>query len=256
MSVIAEEAGVPVQKILGADLYLTTRMKPSIWGMKREFISAQRLDNLSGCYCAFRGFLASEDSRSKELPGTGIMPMLCIFDNEEVGSRTRQGAESDFLISALERIAEDLGMTKEEQFMLQANSFMISSDNAHAVHPNYPDKADPVNRPQMNKGIVLKHHAGYKYTTDGISAAVIRSLCSRHQIPLQEFTNRSDMTSGSTLGNISSTKVSIHTADIGLAQLSMHSCYETAGTKDPADMAALMTYFFRENLPAIRTDFS
>ena len=254
LHMLASEAGVREENILGADLFLTTRMEPSIWGADGEYISAQRLDDLMCCYSAFRGFLEAGSkscASGTEEGASGILPVFCVFDNEEVGSRTGQGAESDFLAGNFRRICEVLGMTAEEYRILQARSFMISADNAHAVHPNYPEKADPVNRPQMNRGIVLKHHANQKYTTDGISAAVLRSLCRRRGIPVQDFSNRSDMGSGSTLGNISNTQLSMPTADIGLAQLSMHSCYETAGTKDPAYLAELAEAFYTEELPQV-----
>ena len=258
MRAAAQAAGVRPESILGADLYLTTRMRPSVWGPSREFLSAQRLDDLECCYCIFRGFLESAASVQKaetgagtETSGPAILPVFCVFDNEEVGSRTGQGAESDFLAENYERICEAAGLTAEERRVMKARSFMISADNAHAVHPNYPDKADPVNRPQMNRGIVLKHHAGQKYTTDGVSAAILRDICRRHGIPVQDFSNRSDMAGGSTLGNISQTQLSVRTADIGLAQLAMHSCYETAGSRDPAYLAELARCFYLEKLPEV-----
>ncbi len=247
LKTVAGEAGVSPESILGADLYLTTRMPPAAWGPRGEFISAQRLDDLECCYCIFRAFLDAGDPQAE----AGILPVFCVFDNEEVGSRTGRGAESDFMAENFERLCEAAGLTPEARRVLKARSFMISADNAHAVHPNYPDKADPVNRPRMNGGIVLKHHAGQKYTTDGVSAAVIRRLCRRHDIPVQDFSNRSDMTGGSTLGNIAQTQLSVRCADIGLAQLSMHSCYETAGAEDPAHLEKLARYFYLEKLPEV-----
>lgn len=266
----AAEAGVSPENVLGADLYLTTRMQPSVWGARGEFISAQRLDDLECCYCIFRGFLESAEilpgldaaetaaagnaaeTRAAAAAGSeGILPIFCVFDNEEVGSRTGQGAGSDFLSENFGRICAAAGLTPEERQILKARSFMISADNAHAAHPNSPEKADPVNRPAMNGGVVLKHHASQKYATDGVSAAVIRRLCRRHDIPLQDFSNRSDMGSGSTLGNISQTQLSVRCADIGLAQLAMHSCYETAGAEDPAYLKALARYFYAEKLPEV-----
>ena len=251
LQLIAEEAGVKADAIVGADLYLTTRMEPSVWGLRQEFLSAQRLDDLECCWGAFSGFLSSGNAEG----AAGILPVFCIFDNEEVGSHTRQGAASDFLAAAITRICEGLGMSAEEKQILLAKSFLVSADNAQAVNPNYPEKSDPVNRPQINKGIVLKHHAGQKYTTDAVSAAIIRSLCRRHDIPLQDFTNRSDTTSGTTLGNIAATRVSVRTADIGLAQLAMHSCYETAGVKDPLWLAEFAHYLCLEALPGIGLAF-
>ena len=250
LRLLAEEAGVQPEMILGADIYLTTRMQPSVWGASGEYISSPKLDDLECCYAAFRGFLESGEEDGEK----SVLPMFCVFDNEETGSRSGQGAESDFLAGSFRRICAALGMNEEERAVLQARSFMLSADNAHAVHPNYPEKADPVNRPLMNRGIVLKHHANQKYTTDGISAAVTRSICRRHGIPLQDFSNRSDMNGGSTLGNISNTQLSMRTADIGLAQLSMHSCYETGGTKDPVYLRDLAKYFYTEKLPEVTAE--
>ena len=241
---IARETGVDEKDILASDLYLTTRERASVWGTNDEFISAQRLDDLECAYCSLQGLKEACEG----MPEDGVMPVLAVFDNEEVGSRTRQGAESDFLVNTVERVCEILGMTDEDKQIMLAKSFMISADNAHAVHPNYPDKADPVNRPRMNKGIVLKYHAGQKYTTDAVSAAILRDICEKHDIPLQEFANRSDMNGGSTLGNISGTQLSVRTADIGLAQLAMHSCRETAGAKDPQYLAGLAKVFFEEKI--------
>ena len=156
----------------------------------------------------------------------------CVLDNEEVGSGTKQGAASTFLYDTLTRVHESLGMTREEYLIHLADSFMISADNAHAVHPNYAEKADPVNRPFLNGGIVIKFNANQKYCTDGVSAAMFRDVCRQADVPVQTFTNRSDMLGGSTLGNISNTQVALNTVDIGLPQLAMHSPYETVGVKD------------------------
>jgi aspartyl aminopeptidase len=157
----------------------------------------------------------------------------CVFDNEEVGSGTKQGAASTFLKDTLRRLNSSLGRTEEQYYTALAGSYMLSADNAHAVHPNYSDKADPVNRPVMNGGIVIKYNANQKYTTDGASQAMLKMVLNKAKIPYQTFTNRSDMAGGSTLGNISNTQVALNTVDIGLAQLAMHSPYETAGAQDP-----------------------
>ena len=158
--------------------------------------------------------------------------MLCVFDNEEVGSRTKQGADSSFLESLIDRINDNLGRSREEYYTAYANSFMISADNAHAFHPAHADKYDPVQSPKMNEGIVIKFSARQSYTTDAVSAAFVRMICDDSNIPYQIFVNHSDEPGGSTLGNISNSHVSINTADIGLAQLAMHSSFETAGIKD------------------------
>ena len=166
------------------------------------------------------------------------------FDNEEVGSRTRQGADSTFLQDILERIGTSMGWGREQLLIMLSSSFMLSADNSHAVHPNYPDKADPVNRPFMNGGVVLKYNANQKYTTDAVSASVFRSICREADIPVQTYFNHSDLPGGSTLGNISSSHVSVNCADIGCAQLAMHSPYETAGTKDTFYMIKAMGAFY------------
>ena len=231
---IAEAAGMEPaadstlsDRILGMDLFLVNRQKPFVWGPDGEFISAAKLDDLMCVYGTFAGFAAAAHSEN-------VLSMHCVFDNEEVGSRSKQGAESTFLSDCLVRIRESLGMTFSEMHAAAQRGMMISADNAHAVHPNHTDKADPVNRPQMNGGIVLKFHAGQLYTTDGVSAAFVKKLCLAQSIPLQIFVNRSDMRGGSTLGSIANTQLSMNTADIGLAQLAMHSSCETAGTKDLA----------------------
>ena len=158
----------------------------------------------------------------------------CVLDNEEVGSGTKQGADSTFLRDVLRRINQTMGRSEEEYLMALASSFMVSADNAHSIHPNQPDKADPTNRPFMNEGIVIKYSANQKYTTDAVSGAIFKSICKRAEVPYQVFFNRSDMIGGSTLGNISNSQVALNTVDIGLPQLAMHSCYETAGAKDTA----------------------
>ena len=172
------------------------------------------------------------------------LALHCVFDNEEVGSGTKQGAASTFLKDTLRRINDGLGRTYEEYLMTLAGSFMISADNAHALHPNYIEKADPVNRPLPNGGIVIKYNANQKYTTDAVSAAIFKEICTRAGVPTQEFANRSDIPGGSTLGNIANCHVSMNTVDIGLAQLAMHSPYETAGIMDTEYMIKAVKEFF------------
>lgn len=247
LRLIAEEAEVPADSILGADLYLYNRMNGTIWGERQEYLSSPKLDDLQCAYASLAGFLAVEDPAN--------IPVYCIFNNEEVGSHTRQGAASGFLKDTLERISEALGKTPSEHRRMLAASFMISADNAHAVHPNHADKADSTNRPRINGGIVLKHNANQKYTTDGVSAAVTKLLCRRAEVPVQAFANRSDMEGGSTLGNISSTQVAVETVDIGLPQWAMHSAYETAGVKDTAYLERLAEVFYRSRI-GIREDGS
>lgn len=224
MKVIADAAGTVPEDILGHDLFLYNRQNASIWGASGEFLSSGRLDDLQCAFSSLKGFLAGE---KKE-----YMAVHCVLDNEEVGSGTKQGAASTFLYDTLTRAHESLGLTREDYLIHLADSFMVSADNAHAVHPNHTDKADPVNRPYLNGGIVIKFNASQKYCTDGVSAAMFREICQRADVPVQTFVNRSDMAGGSTLGNISNTQVALNTVDIGLPQLAMHSPYETAGIKD------------------------
>ena len=236
MKIVAEAAGVKEEDILGSDLFLYNREIGTVWGGDEEYVSSRALDDLQCVWSLIRGFADAE------LP-EDIIPVCAIMDNEEVGSLSRQGADSTFLIDTLERVHGALGTDLPLSAML-AGSFMISADNAHAVHPNHPEIADPVSQPKMNEGIVLKFNASQKYTTDGVSAAIFRKLCRDNDIPVQLFANRSDLAGGSTLGNLSNRHVSVRSVDIGLPQLAMHSVYETAGVKDTAYlMEAAKAYF-------------
>ena len=240
---IAEAAQAQPEQILGADLFLTCREKPTLWGADNEFLSAPRLDDLACCYASFEGFLAA-------VPDEHIS-LHCVFDNEEVGSRSEHGAESTFLRDTALRIALGLGLSRDEFHAMLARSFLVSADNAHAFHPAYPERYDPMNRPQMNGGPVLKHQAGQKYTTDAVSEAIFKLVCKRCDVPMQEYTNRSDVPGGSTLGNISNTQLSLRSVDIGLAQLAMHSAYETMGSRDCALLARFSECFYRDALPEV-----
>lgn len=222
--ILSRETGICENDILGMDMYLYNRMPGCVWGAAEEFVSAPRLDDLQCAFASLEGFLSADRKDS--------IAVHCVLDNEEVGSGTRQGAASVFLRDTLRRILLNLGMDEERYMMAMADSFMVSADNAHAVHPNYIEKCDPVNQPELNKGIVIKYHAGQKYCTDGLSSAVFRDMCEKAGVPYQTFVNRSDMAGGSTLGNISSTQAPVKAVDIGLPQLSMHSAFETAGAAD------------------------
>lgn len=240
LQLIADELGCAKEDIFGTDLYLVNRMAPSIWGMKEEFISSPKLDDLQCAFTSLKALLAAENEKA--------VNVFACFDNEEVGSGTKQGACSTFLHDVLQRINDSLGFTTEDYYRAIAKSFMVSCDNAHAVHPNHPEKTDQINCTYMNQGIVIKFSANQKYTTDAISAAVFAGICKKAEVPVQHFANRSDAAGGSTLGNLSSQKVSIHTVDIGLPQLAMHSAYETAGIKDSAYMIKALTTFYNSNL--------
>ena len=236
LKTVADAAGVSESDVLGHDLFLYNRTKPTVWGAENEFVSAQRLDDLQCAYATLLGFLRA--SREK------CLSIYCMFDNEEVGSLTRQGADSTFLYDVLQRICQSTGLDTEFYHRMLANGFLISADNGHAVHPNYADQSDPVNRPYLNGGVVMKFNAQQKYCTDGVSAAMFRDVCRTAGVPLQIFTNRSDKLGGSTLGNLSNAHVSIRAVDVGLPQLSMHSPYETAGVKDTVYLAAATETFF------------
>lgn len=233
----AEAAGAAPETVLGSDLFLYNRMRGRVWGMENEFISSRSLDDLQCAWSLVSGLLGAGANRTHAA-------VCCVFDNEEVGSGTRQGADSTFLSDVLERINEALGGTVETLRTALASSMMISADNAHAVHPNHPEKADPTNRPYLNGGVVIKYNANQLYTTDGVSEALLKLLCRRAEVPYQTYANRSDIPGGSTLGHISTSHVSVHTVDIGLAQLAMHSPYETAGAQDTEYLVRLMREYY------------
>ncbi len=237
---IAEELNVDVKDIYGTDLYLYNRMSPSIWGVQEEFISSPQLDDLQCAFTSLQGFLKGYNAKS--------INVFACFDNEEVGSGTKQGAGSTFLYDVLYRVNKALSKDDEDFYRALASSFMLSGDNAHAVHPNHPEKTDVNNCVYMNEGIVVKSHAGQKYTSDAVSIAVFKGLCEKANVPVQFFSNRSDAVGGSTLGNIAMNQVSMNSVDIGLAQLAMHSSYETAGIKDTYYMIQVMEEFFNSHI--------
>ena len=240
LDLVAKEAGCSKDMILAHDLYLYNRSAASNFGYEGEFIASPKLDNLE---CAF----ATTKAFTKAISNDSINIVAC-FDNEEVGSGTKQGAGSTFLLDVLKRINTGLNKTDDEYYEAVAKSFMVSADNAHAVHPNHPELADKRNNCYMNGGVVIKYSANQKYTTDAISSAIIEGICDDADVPHQYFANRSDMAGGSTLGNISSAQVSLHTVDIGLAQLAMHSSYEIGGAKDCDYMIKAMTKFYSSNI--------
>ena len=236
METLAQAAKVKAADILGHDIFLYSCSPGILWGPQHEFISSPRLDDLQCAFATFRGF--TNGKKQKDIS------VYALFDNEEVGSGTAQGAGSTFLTNTISRLALSLGRSYDEIQAMLAKSFMISADNGHAVHPNHGEYADPVNAPVLNGGIITKFNASQKYSTDGYSAAVFRDLCLKADVPVQTYTNRSDIPGGSTLGNISNTKVAVPTVDIGLPQLAMHSSYETAGAKDTEYLVKAVSYFF------------
>lgn len=238
MKRIAKAAGVKKDEILGHDLFLYPREKGRMIGENGEFVLSPRLDDLQCVYAAHRAFAESVPER--------FINVCAVFDNEEVGSGTRQGADSTFLEDVLWRIGEGLKMSRSRLLQMIAGSFLISADNAHAVHPNHPEKADPTNRPYLNGGIVIKYHGSQRYATDAVSAAVMKRICEKADVPYQAYANRSDIPGGSTLGNISTAHVSVSSVDIGLPQLAMHSAVETAGVKDTKYAIDAFRVFFSE----------
>lgn len=227
-------------RILGHDLYLYLRQKASVWGAGEEYISSAALDDLECAWGCTQGFLAGDVQNAQ-------VPVLCVFDSEEVGSGSVQGAGSTFLEDILHRICQKMGWNRD---LLLAQSFLISADNAHAVHPNHPELADPSNAPVMGGGIVLKHNANLSYCTDGVAGAIFRKICQKAQVKLQTYCNRADIPGGSTLGRISLAHVSVPTADIGLPQLAMHSCYETGAVSDALDLERVMAAYYSMTLEA------
>lgn len=245
LTAAAESAGVKKEDVAGSDLFLYNRDRATLWGNENEFLAAPRLDDLECAYAGLQALLEARPSKH--------IDMLCVFDNEEVGSGTKQGADSSLLAEALRRIALALGAAGQALEAAVAGSFMLSADNAHAVHPNHPEKYDEDNRVRMNGGVVVKFNAQQKYTSDGVSAAVFERLCERAGVPTQRFANRSDVPGGSTLGNIANSHASMNTVDIGLAQLSMHSAMECAGAKDVDAMIRAMRAFHEAEID-VRAD--
>lgn len=236
VDLVCRECNVDKSEVVGADLFLYNRDKGTFLGSDGEMIGSPRLDDLECAYTTLQGFIDSENNQS--------IIMYCIFDNEEVGSLSRQGADSTFLEDVLKRICLSLGMSQEDYYTLVAGSFMVSADNGHAEHPNFSSSADPVNKPRLNAGPVIKFNASQKYTTDGISSGMFTQVCKKAGVPVQTYTNRSDIQGGSTLGNISNAHVSLKTVDVGLPQWAMHSPYETAGSRDVSLMIRAMKSFF------------
>ena len=232
-ALLAEAAGVPKEDILSTELFLYPRAAAVLLGAEGELVASPRLDDLQCVFGCLEGFLAAKEG--------GSVPVLCVFNNEEVGSGTRQGADSTFLTDVLERISTALG---RDWRLMAVNSFLVSADNAHAVHPAHPELSDGAERPVLNGGVVLKYNAGQKYTTDAVSGAVFREVCRAADVPVQRYSNRADLPGGSTLGNISSAHLSIPSVDIGLPQLAMHAAYEVAGSRDTALLVRAMAEYF------------
>ena len=240
MAEVAGAAGVEKESILGTDLFLYCREKGTVLGADNAYVVSPKLDDLE-CACGcMAGFMNAKDSDA--------VSVCCVFDNEEVGSETKQGAASTLLRDTLRRICGGLGLGEEKYQMMLAQSFLVSVDNAHAQHPNHPEYADGGNCPYMNGGIVIKYNANQRYTTDALSSAIFKSVCAEAGVPVQSFANRSDMAGGSTLGSIANTHVPVCTVDIGLPQLAMHSAVETAGAMDYEYLIDAMTLYHGKSI--------
>lgn len=235
---VAEAAGVSAENVIGSDLYLYNRTPATIWGADDAFFSAPRIDNLMCAYGTLMGLLQSATAEN-------TLQVWACFDNEETGSRTKQGAGALWMRDVLERICEASGADLRR--VLPA-SMMLSADNAHAKHPNHPELSDAQNAPRMGGGVVIKANASQSYATDGISCALFSEMCKRAGVPTQNFANRSDSPGGSTLGSIADTLLPMNTVDIGMAQLAMHSSYETAACADNEYLVNASRAFFETEI--------
>lgn len=243
MNVILEELNSTIadcqfcaKDVLDFDLYLADATPACTFGAHNEFISSGRLDDLSMCYAGLEALIASDT--------TDTTQVLALFDNEETGSQTKQGAGSPFLAYILKRIAMSQSHTEEAYYQAVERAFMISADNAHAWHPNYPEKYDPTNHPMLGGGPVIKFNAAQKYASDAVSAAVFAGLCEKAGVPCQRFVNHSDVAGGSTLGNILASSIPLRGVDMGNAILAMHSCRETGNVVDHEYCVKVFTEFF------------
>ena len=232
--ILEEQAG---GRILGHDLYLYIRQKSSVWGLDEEFLSSAALDDLECAWGCTQGFLRAAPS--------GSIPVLCIFDSEEVGSGSVQGAGSTLLEDVLARICQAGGWDLRQML---AQSFMVSADNAHALHPNHPEFSDANHAPVLGGGVVIKYNAALSYCTDGVAAGIFRKICEKAGVSVQHYCNRADLPGGSTIGPISLGHVSVPTVDIGLAQLAMHSSFETASIADAAALEQAMAAYYSTTL--------
>ena len=239
MNVITDELNVKKEDILDFDLYLADATPACTFGAHGEFISSGRLDDLSMCWAGVEAMLAA----SSEVPDT--TRVLALFDNEETGSQTKQGAGSPFLSYMLKRVALAQGGTEEAYYQAVERAFMVSADNAHAWHPNYGEKYDPTNHPMLGGGPVIKFNAAQKYASDAASAAIFASICEKAGVPCQRFVNHSDVAGGSTLGNILASSVPLQGVDMGNAILAMHSCRETGSVIDHEYAVKAFTQLYR-----------
>lgn len=242
-ALLAQELGVAEKDIVDTDLTLCTRQAPTQIGPEGEYFMAPRIDDLECAATTLYAFLEAAPQTD-----SACAPVWAMLDNEEVGSGTRQGAQSMFLRDTLDRIAQAIPHSAQAQQRCFANSVCLSADNAHATHPNAADKADPANPVRMGGGVVIKVNASQKYTTNALSGAIFKEICRSAGVPVQQFANRADLPGGSTLGNLQSHTVPVPMVDIGLAQLAMHSAVETAAVADAQAMVTAVAAFYRAHL--------
>ena len=238
MEILAAEGGVSAEDILAHDLVLCIRQKAERVGVDNELFMSGRIDDLECAYTTLCGFLAGEGREE------GRADIWCMFDNEEVGSSSRQGAQGTLMADTMARIEEAMGVTREESVRARTNSLLLSADNGHATHPNHPEKSDPRNPVRLGGGILLKYNASQTYTTSGLTAAAFQRICEKAGAAVQIFANRADVRGGSTLGNLLGHQIAIPMVDIGLAQLAMHSAVETASCDDVTAMVKACTVFY------------
>jgi aspartyl aminopeptidase len=236
-STLAKQLSIDPARIISHDLFVYNRDKGTVCGISDELIVSPRLDDLQCVHASLCGFLESSEN-------SGAVKILAVFDNEEVGSETKQGAASSILHDTLKRIAG----SEEKYYAMLENSFMVSADNAHALHPNHPELSDRENAPLLGGGVVIKHNGNQRYTTDGVSEAILRSIGAKANVAFQHYYNRADIPGGSTLGSIATTKVPLSSVDIGLPQLAMHSATETAAISDINDMVKILTELYSSAL--------
>lgn len=243
---LCEELGVKAEDILDRDLQLVTRQAPTVIGPDGQYFMAPRIDDLECAATTLLGFIEAAAETD-----SACAPVWAMLDNEEVGSSSRQGAQSSFLRDVLDRILEAIPHSAQMEHRALANSFMLSADNGHAAHPNFAAKSDPAAPVRLGGGVVLKYNASQKYTTNALSGGIFRAICEKAGVPVQTFTNRADEPGGSTLGNLQSHSLPIPMADIGLAQLAMHSAVETAAVSDANAMVRAVAAFYRVHLRAL-----
>lgn len=230
-------------EVVDGDIFVVPDVKAFYTGANNQFICSPRLDNLTSCFSLLKGIINCNNY------GVSI---ACLYDNEEIGSHTKQGAYSDFLPSVLKRINSDLGKTESDYYAAIDNGFILSVDNGHAVHPAHPEKSDPAQKVYLNGGVVIKHHTNY--STDGYSSAVLKVVLDKRGIKYQDYYNNSDIRCGGTLGLIESAKLQMNSVDIGLAQLAMHSSIETAGAYDVNVMTDCVKAFFESRFTTLNGD--